>query len=202
VARDYPDDCAAVVSCSFGAGLHRSSPVAWPIPALLLAHMDAFRRSRRGVRGSRPEEGAALLGTLLTVIVLAVMVVIMFNTLGGSPSGTGTGTTIPGATTTTEPATPESGAQEAAVSACQANYRAIETALTDYRSLNGSSPAAGVAWATAAVNGGPYLQAWPENALYYAITWNGAQLSVIPVRGASSHGSDGTSSLKSGCFAA
>jgi hypothetical protein len=143
-----------------------------------------------------------LLATLITVIVLGVMVVIMFNTLGGSPSGTVTGTTIPGATTTSTPATPESGAQEAAVSACQANYQAIVTALAEYRSLNGSSPAAGVAWATAAVNGGPYLQAWPESALYYSITWNGAQLSVIPVRGGSSHGSDGDSSPKSGCFAA
>jgi len=143
-----------------------------------------------------------MLATLLTLIILAVMVVIMFNTLGGSPSGTGTGTTIPGATSTTAPATPESGAQEAAASACRANYQAIETALADYRAINGSSPAAGVAWATATTNGGPYLQVWPESALYYSITWNGVQLSVIPVRGASSHGTDGTSSPKSGCFAA
>ncbi len=141
-----------------------------------------------------------MLGTLLTVIVLAVMVVIMFNTLGGSPSGTGTGTTIPGATTTA-PVTPESGAQEAAASACQANYQAIKTALADYRAVNGSWPAAGVAWSTATANGGPYLQVWPESALYYSITWNGAQLSVIPVRGAPSHGTDGASSPKSGCFA-
>ncbi len=143
-----------------------------------------------------------MLATLVTLIVLAVMAVIMFNTLGGSPSGTGTGTTIPGATATTAPATPENGAQEAAVSACQANYLAIETALTDYRSLNGSSPPAGAAWATAAANGGPYLQVWPESAPFYSIAWNGAQLSVIPVRGTSSHGSDGTNSPKSGCFAA
>jgi hypothetical protein len=143
-----------------------------------------------------------MLATLVTLIILAVMVVVMFNTLGGSPSGSGTGTTIPGATTTTLPATPASGAQAAAVTACQANYQALETALTDYRSLNGSLPEAGTAWATSTANGGPYLQAWPESALYYSITWNGAQLSVIPVRGASSHGSDGTSSPKSGCFAA
>jgi hypothetical protein len=164
--------------------------------------MDAFTRSRRRVDGTRGEQGVALLGTLLTVIILAVMVVIMFDTLGGSPSGTGSGTTIPGATTTTVPATPENGAQEAAVSACQANYQTIETALADYRALNGSLPAAGTAWAKAAANGGPYLQVWPESAPYYAITWNGAQLSVVPVRGAYSNGSDGTSAPKSGCFAA
>lgn len=143
-----------------------------------------------------------MLATLLTVIILAVMVVIMFNTLGGSPSSTGPTTTILGVSATTAPATPESGAQEAAVSACEANYQAIETALAGYRSLNGSPPAAGVAWATAATNGGPYLQAWPESATYYSITWNGLELSVVPKRGASSHGSDGTSSPKTGCFAA
>ena len=164
--------------------------------------MDAFRRGRRRVHGSCREQGIALLGTLLTVIVLAVMAVIMLNTLGGSPSGTGTTTTIPGATTATVPATLESGAQEAAVSACRANYRAIEMALADYRSLNGLLPAAGAACATAAANGGPYLQVWPESARDYSIVWNGTQLSVIPVRGASSHGSDGTSSPQSGCFAA
>ena len=161
--------------------------------------MDAFSRRRQRIRGSRHDQGSALLGTLLTVIILAVMVVIMLNTLGGSSS---TGTTIPGATTTTAPATPANGAQEAAVSACQANYQTVETALADYRTLNGSSPAAGTAWAMAAANGGPYLQVWPESAPYYSITWNGVQLSVIPVKGAPSHGSDGTSSPKSGCFAA
>lgn len=143
-----------------------------------------------------------MLATLITLVILAVMAVIMFNTLGGSPSSTGTTTTIRGETTTTTPATPENGAQAAAVSACQANYQAIETALGDYRALNGSSPAAGSAWATAATNGGPYLQVWPESEQYYSITWSGTQLSVIPVRGAPSRGSDGTVSPKSGCFAA
>jgi hypothetical protein len=143
-----------------------------------------------------------MLATLVTLIILAVLVVIMFNSLGGSPSTTGTTTTIPGVTATTAPATPESGAQEAAVSACEANFQAIESALADYRSLNGSSPAAGVAWATAAVNGGPYLQEWPESATYYSITWNGTQLSVVPKRGVTSLGSDGTPSPKTGCFAA
>jgi hypothetical protein len=162
--------------------------------------MDAHRRSRRTDHGSCSEQGVALLGTLLTLIILGVMVVIMFNTLGGSPSGTGT--TIPGATTTTAPATPANGAQEGATSACQLNFQSIETALSEYHALNGSLPAAGTAWATAAANGGPFMTVWPESGLYYTITWNGAQLSVIPVRGASSHGTAGTSSPKSGCFAA
>jgi hypothetical protein len=141
-----------------------------------------------------------MLATLVTLIVLGVLVVIMFNTLGGSSPSTVT--TIPGETTTTAPTTPANGAQEAAISACQENYLDIETALAAYRSLNGTSPAAGTTWATSTANGGPYLQAWPESALFYSITWNGAQLSVVPVKGASSHGSDGASSPKSGCFAA
>jgi hypothetical protein len=140
-----------------------------------------------------------MLATLLTVIILGVMVVIMLNTLGGTTSP---GTTIPGATTTTAPATPANGAQEAAVSACQANFQALETAISDYRALNGSLPVAGTAWATATDNGGPYLPAWPESAPYYSITWNGTLLSVVPVRGVSSHGDDGTGSPKTGCFAA
>lgn len=143
-----------------------------------------------------------MLGILLTVIILGVMVVIMLKTLGGSPSATGVTTTIPGVTPTTAPATPANGAQEAAVSACEANFQALETALSDYRALNGSLPAAGDAWVTATTNGGPYMQAWPETATYYTITWNGAQLSVVPKGGTPSHGSDGTSAPKSGCFAA
>jgi hypothetical protein len=161
--------------------------------------MHIVRRSRI-VNVSRGEQGIAMLATLITVIILGVMVVIMLNTLGGSSPGSST--TVPGATTTTAPATPANGAQEAAVSACQANYQALETALSDFQSLNGSLPAAGTAWATATANGGPYLQSWPETAPYYSITWNGVQLSVSPVRGRPSHGNDGTSSPKSGCFAA
>jgi hypothetical protein len=153
------------------------------------------------LRPSGREQGIALLATLLTLIILSVMVVVMFNTLGGTPSATAT-TTIPGVTATTAPATPANGAQEAAVSACQVDYLAIATALADYRTLNGSPPAAGTTWATATTNGGPYLQVWPKGAPYYSLTWNGAQLSVVPAKGTSSHGSDGTRSPKSGCFAA
>jgi hypothetical protein len=143
-----------------------------------------------------------MLATLVTLIVLAVIAVIMFNALSGTPSSTGPTTTIRGVTPTTAPATPENGAQEAAVAACQANYQALETALADYESLNGSEPAAGTAWATSTSNDGPFLQSWPQSPTYYSITWNGSILSVTPVRGASSRGSVGTRSPKSGCFAA
>jgi hypothetical protein len=156
---------------------------------------------RRGGESSR-EDGVAMLATLLTIIILGVLAVIMFNALGGTPTTTGSGTTIPGEVTTTAPATPANGGQVAAVSACQANYQALQTALTNYRTLNGSLPAAGTAWVTSTSNGGPYLQVWPGSVNYYSITWNGTQLSVIPARGTPSHGSDGASSPRSGCFAA
>jgi hypothetical protein len=197
-----------IVRPSFLAHLHRLAPNGAQAPPVRLAHMDAFGHSRRRVLGSNDEQGIAMLGVLLTVIVLGLMVVIMLKTLGGSPSGTGANVTIPGATTvpgaptTTTPVTPESGAQAAAVSACQANYQAIETALSDYRALNGSSPAAGTAWATASTNNGPYMQTWPESASDYSINWNGTQLSVIPVKGAISRGIVGTTRPKTGCFAA
>lgn len=142
-----------------------------------------------------------MVGMLITVIVLGIMVTIALNGLNHSSSTTTT-STIPGATTTTVPQTAGAGAQEAAISACEVNYQALETALDDYRALNGAYPPAGVTWATSTANGGPYLQQWPTSPLYYDITWNGAQLNVLPKRGTMSHGSDGTSSPKTGCFAA
>lgn len=166
-----------------------------------MTNVGSLRRSLCTADQSRNELGVALLATLVTLIIMGVIAVIMFNTLGGTPTGPATNPTIPGATTTA-PVTPENGGQEAAVAACRANYVSIEAALTDYRALNGSLPSAGTEWATSATNGGPLLQVWPEGRPYYTITWNGSQLSVLPISGASSHGSDGTSSSKSGCFAA
>ncbi|MGD0055976.1 MAG: hypothetical protein ABSC34_11150 [Acidimicrobiales bacterium] len=159
-------------------------------------------RNRHANRGHVAERGVALIGTLITLVILGVMAAVMLNTLGGSPSSTVTTTAVAGATTTTVPATAEDGAQEAAVSACQVNYAALEAAITDYEALNGSRPAAGTAWATSTANGGPYLQAWPESPIYYRIIWDGSTLNVLPARGTASHGTYGTSSPATGCFAA
>jgi hypothetical protein len=82
------------------------------------------------------------------------------------------------------------------------NYLAIETVLGEYRALNGALPPAGSAWATSPTHGGPYLQQWPESVRYYTITWNGDELSVSPARGVASHGSYGTHTPVTGCFAA
>jgi hypothetical protein len=164
--------------------------------------MDAASPAGRRNRADRREQGVGMLATLLTVIILGVMVTVALNSLDKKPSSSGPTTTIPGETTTTVPSTAKTGAQEAAVSACQTDYAALETSLGEYRALNGTSPAAGTAWATSSSNGGPYLQVWPESAPYFRITWNGAVLGVIPVRGAASSGNDGSSTAKTGCFGA
>ena len=147
------------------------------------------------------EGGFALLGTLAVVIILGVMVAIALTAL--QPKSTPSSTTLPGTpTTTTVPQSAASGAQEAAIAACQVDFQAITTAIAEYQDLQSSSPAAGTAWATSRANGGPLLQAWPSDAKYFNITWNGSVLSVVPARGAASHGSAGTSSPATGCFAA
>jgi len=146
------------------------------------------------------EHGFAMVGTLAVVVILGVLVsVVLSSNHPPAPSGTGTSSSV---TTTTVPQSVSGGAQEAAVSACQLNFQALSSALMNYRALNGASPAAGTAWATSPTNGGPYLAAWPTDAHYYSINWNGSMLSVLPARGAASHGSSGTSSPATGCFAA
>ena len=151
-------------------------------------------------QGDTTEAGFALLGTLAVVIVLGVMVTVALATL--QPKATPSGTTLAGVTTTTVPKNAASGAQEAAISACQADFQVISTAISEYRALQGNYPGAGTAWATSSANGGPLLQTWPSEVQYFALTWNGSVLSVVPVRGAESHGSVGTSSPVTGCFAA
>jgi len=150
-----------------------------------------------------PERGSSLLGILSVVATLGILAVIVLTlNLGSSPSSVGT--TVPGSsqtTTTTGPQNIASEQQAAQRSACQANFTVIITAVADYRSLNGSNPPAGIAWATSTSAGGPFIQAWPSGAPAYALTWNGTTLSVVPVKGRASHGSIGTSSPATGCFA-
>ena len=89
---------------------------------------------------------------------------------------------------TTAPTTPESGAQEAAVSACEANYLSIETALTEYRSLNGSPPAPEPRGRRRPRTAGlPASLAGECDVLLHLL--ERSELSVVPVRGAASHGS-------------
>ncbi|HEV7958831.1 MAG TPA: hypothetical protein VGP11_05155 [Acidimicrobiales bacterium] len=152
------------------------------------------------------ERGSSLIAILSVVVTLGILVAITLSfTLGTTtpttlaPQHPNTGTT---STTTTAPKDAASGASEATLAACEANFAIIESAVEDYRALNGVAPPAGTAWATSDANGGPLMQSWPSAPSSYAITWNGRELSVIPVRGVASHGSMGSGTPKTGCFAA
>jgi len=145
-----------------------------------------------------------MIGTLSVVIILGILVTIALTINNPAPQSTTQATTSSGApvTTTTVPKSVGSAAQEAAVSACQENFQAITTAIMDYKALNGSSPAAGTAWVTSSGDGGPYMQVWPDGLPYYSLQWDGTALNVLPFKGTASHGSMGTSTPVTGCFAA
>ncbi len=149
----------------------------------------------------RGEEGVALLGTLLVVVILGVIAVIVLNSGPKTPANTTGGSTVPGPTTTA-PHSVASGANVAVIAACRSDLQNLASARDDYQALNGSAPPAGTAWATSSANGGPLIQSWPNDPPYFSITWNGSVFSVVPRHGAASHGSPGTSSPQTGCYAA
>ncbi|HTT59712.1 MAG TPA: hypothetical protein VMF33_06655 [Acidimicrobiales bacterium] len=143
-----------------------------------------------------------MISTLAVVVILGVIVTIVVAN-GGTPSNPRTSISgTPGdTTTTTGPSSIGSDATAAAISSCLGNYAIVESAISDYQSLENSTPPAGTAWATSA-SGGPILQSWPSDPGYYTLSWNGHLLSVIPEHGAASHGNTGTSSPPTGCHAA
>ncbi len=151
------------------------------------------------------EQGSSLVAILSVIATLGILVAITLSlSLGNTPAShppvvPGTATT---STTTTAPKDAASGASEATLAACQANFSIIESAVQTYRALNGSYPPAGTEWATSTANGGPLMQSWPSAPSFYTITWSGKEVSVIPARGAAAHGSAGSETLKTGCFAA
>lgn len=151
----------------------------------------------------RSERGVAMLSTLIVVIILGVIVTVVISEQSSSPPPSGSGTASV-ATTTTVPTTKTIGSdsQASTVSACEANFATMSTAIETYRALHGSAPPAGTAWATSSVGGSPILQSWMSSAVGYEISWNGSVLSVVPTKGAYSYGSYGTSTPQTGCFAA
>jgi hypothetical protein len=169
------------------------------VPLLKMARTHTDRNEM--VYDPRGELGMALVGTLMVVIILGVMVSIALSINPQASPNSGVNGSISG-TTTTIPKSIASGANEAAVSACEVNFQAITTALNDYRAVNASSPPPGHLWATSSAKGGPFIQEWPPYSLYYNIVWNGVELSVIPGKGPASRGSVGTASPATGCFAA
>jgi hypothetical protein len=158
----------------------------------------ATKLLRRPPEG-RDERGVSMLAIIMVVVILGLLVTIVLN--GHGPSTTTTIGSAVNSTTTTAPRTVASGASEATVASCEANYAIVSAAVATYRALHGTSPPAGEAWATSHANGGPMLSSWPSVAKSYAIVWNGTSLSVRPVKGAASTGNFGTHSPASGCYA-
>lgn len=143
------------------------------------------------------ESGVSLVGTLLVVIILATLAgVVISQTTGSPPSTHHGGTTAP----STSPKDVGSDASAASLASCEANFTTVESALESYLALNGTKPPAGTAWATSSASG-PLLEAWPQVPSQYTISWNGEVLSVVPSRGAPSHGSYGTATPRTGCYA-
>jgi hypothetical protein len=179
-------------------------PARIPRSALLSVFVTDIRRQLAENDSSQPKEnGVAMIGTLAVVIILGILVSIVLASNHTATPSTTVGTTSSGAaaTTTTVPQSVGSAAQQAAVATCQFDYEAIEAALMNYKTLNGANPAEGTAWATSSAKGGPYMQSWPDGRPYYTLQWNGTTLNVVPSRGTSSHGSIGTSTPVTGCFA-
>jgi type II secretory pathway pseudopilin PulG len=147
------------------------------------------------------DQGFSLIAILAVVMLLGILATIAVSVnLSTSPAGPPT-TASPGPGVGTTTATNVgSVSRQATLSACEASYASVDAALEAYRTMNGRSPARGTAWATSAADGGPFLQSWPSDPRY-AITWDGSLLSVVPSRGATSHGSFGASSPPSGCYA-
>jgi hypothetical protein len=131
------------------------------------------------------------------VVILGIIVaIVLMNGPVTPPTSSGDGTT------TTTPQSVASGASEATLAACEANFAAVSSALAGYRALNGASPPSGAAWATSSANGGPFLAAWPTDVNFYTIVWNGSTLTVVPGTGVASRGSFGTRTPRTGCYAA
>ena len=159
----------------------------------------------RIARRRNSERGVGMISTLAVVVILGVIVTIVIAN-GGTPSTpqtslTGASGPGSGTTTTTGPSTIGNDAKAAALSSCLGNFLIVESAISDYQSLQGAAPPAGTSWATSA-SSGPILESWPSDPPYYTLNWNGYVLSVIPEHGTASHGSTGTSTPPTGCHAA
>jgi hypothetical protein len=137
---------------------------------------------------------------LVVVVILAVLATVV---LAGSHGPQSSATTVKGSppTTTTTPQSIASAVPQAQVSACTADFASVDAALGAYRALNGVAPAPGTAWATSKAHGGPFMQSWPSGSPNFSIAWNGSTLSVVPAKGTESHGSYGTVTPRTGCYA-
>jgi hypothetical protein len=178
--------------------------------AYALSIENRLRRDRvaptaTSARSTTCERGASLVGLLVVLLILGGIAAVTVASLPSStpklPGVSTTSTTARTAstgntTTTTSPSIPTAALR----TECVANVQAVLSAAQDYQALNSTSPAAGRAWATARVKGGPFLQAWPVDS-EYAIAWNGRTTVVTPAHGRAAVGSTGTASPPTGCDA-
>ena len=142
-------------------------------------------------RAVRPQSGIALVATLASLIIVAILAVIVLSqTLSPPPLTISPGTTLD--------ASAGNSSRLADQATCEANFEAVSGALNAFVTLHAANPPAGTAWATRTADG-PLLRDWPTGD-GYAIVWDGHALSVRPAHGRASVNSDGTSSPLSGCL--
>jgi len=142
------------------------------------------------MRSRREDQGYSMLGLLLAIVILGVLAVIAVSQMEQVTTSRSAGKNQP-----------PSGPSGAAVAACLADYHSVELLLQLYRTEHQTDPPAGTAWALSLSSNGTEGQTWPSSPSY-AISWDGAALSVNPSSGRASSGSSGTASPPTGCFAA
>ena len=162
--------------------------------------MDLTTR-RRFERANTDARGFTLVATLLVVVILGVLAAMVFSRQSHSTTAGPGASTTPGPTSTL-PSSVGAGTDLAVRTTCEADFQIVTVALNAYRALNRASPSPGRAWATSSTNGGPFLKSWPGQPRFFSITWNGTVLGVVPATGDSSLASAGTSSPRTGCYAA
>lgn len=89
-----------------------------------------------------------------------------------------------------------------AVAACITDFNTLAAVAQNYLTNNAVEPPPGTGWATSRSHGGPYVTSWPNESGLFRVSWNGAQLVVIPARGPTSTGNVGTARPRTGCYAA
>ncbi|MGA2432200.1 MAG: hypothetical protein ABSG09_01945 [Acidimicrobiales bacterium] len=154
---------------------------------------------RTTTRLEHREGGFSLISLLLVLIILGVMMVLAIDSLDQ------TGLPASGSRGSTSTLASSKGAggivTQAEVSACEADYSSIETAIVTYFSDNGKPPGPGTTWATSNPSGEPIMPSWPTSR-DFSFTWNGTVLTIQPRYGPSSSDSLGTASPRTGCYAA
>ena len=131
--------------------------------------------SWRTPRRERNDRGFSLISLLIVLIILGVMMALTIDGLNG------TGLPTPPTSGSTSGVTTTGGAggiiTQAAVSACEADYSSIESAIVTYFSDNGKPPGPGTTWATTNPYGAPIMQSLAHGGseLHVRLEWHRTQ---------------------------